>query len=74
MEGDIIQRAFEVAPQCGTVEEVRHRLACESYMNVNVHLSGKLPKQQIKERLNPELKLRARLPAAARNRDRSYGS
>ena len=34
MPRNIIERAFEIAPECGTVEEVRHRLGREGFINV----------------------------------------
>jgi hypothetical protein len=40
MEKGIIERAYELAPQCGTVDEVRSALRREGYSNVDAHLSG----------------------------------
>jgi hypothetical protein len=40
MEKGIIERAYELAPQCGTVDEVRGALRREGYSNVDAHLSG----------------------------------
>ena len=67
MRGNIIERALDLAPQCGTVEEVRKRLVHEGFLNVNSHLAGKLTKQMIMDRLDPELKRLARLPVAERH-------
>jgi hypothetical protein len=52
----VIERAFEIAPECGTVEEIRRRLAREGYIGAEAHLSGKLIKTQLYERLHPDLK------------------
>ena len=69
MRGNIIERALELASQCGTIEQVRKKLSREGYMNVDAHLTGRFIKQQIKDRLNPELKRLSRLPAAERRGD-----
>jgi hypothetical protein len=52
----VIERAFEIAPECGTLEEIRQRLVREGYMDVAAHLDGKLIKMQLHERLHPELR------------------
>ena len=40
MEKGVIERAYELAPECGTVDEVRTALRREGYSNVDAHLSG----------------------------------
>lgn len=56
MQGvDIIERAFQLAAESGSVEEVKTKLAREGYLNVHRHLGGKHTRTQILERLNPEL-------------------
>ena len=40
MEQNIIQRAFELAPQCRPTNELRRRLAGEGYVQVDAHLAG----------------------------------
>jgi hypothetical protein len=35
-----VQRAYELAPFCGTVEQIRIRLKREGYSMVEEHLSG----------------------------------
>jgi hypothetical protein len=52
----VIEPAFEIAPECGTVEEIRRRLAREGYTDAGAHLSGKLIRTQLYERLHPDLK------------------
>ena len=53
-EMNIIERAFELAPQCGSVSEVRQILVREGYFNVEAHLTGRQIQQDIRSRLNPE--------------------
>lgn len=40
LQPTIIERAFELAGQCGSIEEVRHRLKGEGFFQVDAHLSG----------------------------------
>ena len=51
-EANIIERAFELAPDCRSIVEVRDRLRHEGYFHVDAHLSGRLIKSKIKQRLN----------------------
>ena len=56
MQGvNIIERAFQIAAESGSIEEVRIKLASEGYLNVHRHLGGKHTRMQILERLNPDL-------------------
>jgi hypothetical protein len=55
---NVIERAFEIAPECGSIVEVRRRLIGEGYMQVNAHLSGRQIRMEITNRLNLELKPR----------------
>ena len=41
MEKGIIERAYELAPECGTIDEVRAALRREGYSNVDAHLAGR---------------------------------
>ena len=52
---NIIQRAFEIAPECGSIEEVRQRLAGEGYSQVGAHLTGAQIRREIAGKLNPLL-------------------
>jgi hypothetical protein len=53
MEGlTIIERAFELAPECGSMEELKRRLIREGYFQVNAHLSGWQIRRDIVRRLN----------------------
>jgi hypothetical protein len=49
--GNIIQRAFAIAPECSTIEEVKRRLIREGYIQVNAHLSGRQIRREIITRL-----------------------
>jgi hypothetical protein len=40
MEKGVIERAYELAPECGSVDEVRAALRREGYSNVDGHLAG----------------------------------
>jgi hypothetical protein len=51
MEIGIIQRAFELAPACRTVEEVRFKLKREGYSAVDDHLAGASVQKDIKRLL-----------------------
>ena len=57
MEGiNIIERAFQLAPECGSVDEVKRKLVREGYLQVEAHLSGRQIRTDLNERLNPSLK------------------
>jgi hypothetical protein len=53
---NIIERAFQIAPECGSVDQIRRRLIGEGYMCVQAHLAGKQIRTQLHERLDPDLK------------------
>lgn len=58
MEGRrIIERAFEIAPEYGSIADVKRKLIDEGYTQVNAHLSGRQIRADIIGRLNPQLKL-----------------
>jgi hypothetical protein len=40
MEKHLVERAFELAGECTSVEDVRTRLRKEGYSNVDAHLTG----------------------------------
>ena len=54
----IIERALVLAPECDSVAEVRRMLRTEGYTQVDAHLSGRLIRKQIIERLAPSDKKR----------------
>ena len=37
-----IERAFELAPSCGNIEDIRTALRREGYSNVDAHLAGRV--------------------------------
>jgi hypothetical protein len=54
MEGvNIIERAFALAPECGSVDELKQRLKREGYLQVDAHLSGRQIRSEILNRLSP---------------------
>lgn len=52
----IIERAFQVASECGSVQEVRRRLVREGYFQVDAHLTGRQIHRDITSRLNTRLR------------------
>jgi hypothetical protein len=52
----VIERAFQIAGECGSLAEVRRRLLREGYINVEAHTGGRQIRQEIKVRLDPELR------------------
>jgi hypothetical protein len=56
MEGvDIIERAFQLAAESGSVDEVKRKLRREGYFQVEAHLSGRQIRAEVAQRLNPKL-------------------
>jgi hypothetical protein len=39
MERDVIKRAFELAPECESMTELKRKLIAENFEQVNAHLS-----------------------------------
>ena len=54
-EPNVLKRAFDIAPECGSIAEVKRRLIREGYMQVNAHLSGWQIRREILARLNRQL-------------------
>ena len=46
-----VERAFELAPNCRTIEELRSKLVREAHSNVDAHLQGSL-RRDLKRVLN----------------------
>ena len=57
MEKGIIERAYELAPECSTVDEVRGALRREGYSNVDGHLSGPRIRADLTKLLNMRVEL-----------------
>jgi hypothetical protein len=55
MQMNIIERAFELAAECGSVAEVKRKLSREGYFQADAYLSGRQIRSEIIDRLNPEL-------------------
>lgn len=56
MTPDIIERAFQLAPECESIVEVRNELRREGYFHLDAHLEGRVIKSEIRLRLNsPQL-------------------
>ena len=52
MEGmNIIERAFELAPECSSLDEIKRQLTREGYFNVNAHLAGRQIRAELSARL-----------------------
>ena len=49
-----VQRAFELAPECTSFDELRRKLKKEGHSNVDEHLQGVLRKE-LTGRLKPKL-------------------
>ena len=47
METGTVERAFQLAGECATVEEIRARLRAEGHSNVDAHLQGGAIRQQL---------------------------
>ena len=54
----IIDRAFQLAPESLSVDEVRQKLKAEGYSQVSEHLAGRAIRSQIVEQLQPNGKSR----------------
>lgn len=46
-----VKRAFELAPDCASIEEIRLRLTKEGHVSVHEHLQGNSIRQELKLRL-----------------------
>jgi hypothetical protein len=53
---NVIERAFQVAAECGSIVEVRRRLAREGYSQVEAHTGGRQIRHEITTRLDPQLR------------------
>jgi hypothetical protein len=52
MQPNILSRAFELAPQCGSSQELRQRLAAEGYSRIAEHLGGLGTQRQLRKLFN----------------------
>jgi hypothetical protein len=49
-----VKRAFELAPQCKTIDEIRIKLKNEGYANVVEHLQGLGIQKELRARLRKD--------------------
>ena len=52
---NIIERAFQLAAESGSIDEVKRKLQREGYFHVEAHLSGRQIRSEINGRLNRDL-------------------
>jgi hypothetical protein len=52
---NIIERAFQLAPDFTSIEEIRKALRHEGYSNVDAHLGGASIKADLKKRFRDEI-------------------
>ena len=52
----VVERAFQLAAECGSLIEVERALKGEGYTNVAQHLNGAQIRRSLRDRLNPALK------------------
>lgn len=52
---NIIERAYQLAAESGSIEEVKRKLSREGYVSVHSHLSGHQIRHDLLKRLNPQL-------------------
>ena len=63
---NIIERAYELAAESGSLAEVKRKLSREGYCQADAYLTGKQIRSEIIDRLNPQLiayRKRVREPA-----------
>lgn len=46
-ETNVIERAFQLAPECRSIDELRRKLTAEGYASVEAHLCGRHIRSQI---------------------------
>jgi hypothetical protein len=54
MEKGTIERAYELAPNCLNIDEVRAALKREGYSSVDAHLSGRIIRSDLTKLLNKD--------------------
>jgi len=63
-EVGIIERAFQLASQCSSIEELRKHLRKEGFMQVDAHLSGLGFKRELRKLFNDGAGAKKRGPRA----------
>jgi hypothetical protein len=51
MEADVVARAYDLAPNCSKLDELRNKLKSEGYANVDGHFSSGQLKAELTKRL-----------------------
>jgi hypothetical protein len=51
-----VERAFQVAGSCATIDEIRRMLRAEGYAQVDAHLDGRMIRRELKVLLREEFK------------------
>jgi hypothetical protein len=46
-----VERAFQLASECRSLEEVRHKLVREGHSNIDAHLRGKARRVELRKLL-----------------------
>jgi hypothetical protein len=52
----LIERAFQVAKECGSLAELESKLRREGYSDIHAHLGGRQIRADLSARLDPQLK------------------
>lgn len=59
----LIERAFDIAPECRSLDELKKRLVGEGYVNVEAHLGGR----HIRSQISPLLRQKPKHPFPSRS-------
>lgn len=62
-EANVIERAFQLAPECRSIDELRRKLMREGYVNVEAHLQGR----HIRSQISPLLRHKPKHPLPSRS-------
>ena len=54
METNIIARAYQLASECSSLEQIRYKLSREGYANVDGHLASKQLRAELRLLLKPK--------------------
>lgn len=49
---NIIQRAFELAPDCSSIKDLRHSLVREGYTQIDAHIGGLGTQRELRKLYN----------------------
>jgi hypothetical protein len=54
MATSVVERAFQVAGSCATIDEIRRMLRAEGFAQVDAHLGGRMIRRELKVLLREE--------------------